>query len=127
MQENAGAEQQQGRQEQRANRKLMQMIDTSLAPMAAAWTTRNKAASAVSRPGQQPAVEGLHEEQEDLMQDKAPEQLCHSAWKRSLESKCKLLMLKARAFNWKWSFWHQQKPGHLKGLQNSESIVVAAT
>ena len=60
MQENAEAERQQKREEQRANQELMQMIGTSSASMAAAWASGNKRAnSAVFRPGQQLVVNGL--------------------------------------------------------------------
>ena len=51
MQENAEAERQQRREEQRANWELMQMIGTILASTAAAWASGNKTASAVFRPG----------------------------------------------------------------------------
>ena len=81
MQENVEAERQQRREEQRANRQLMQMIGTSLASMAAAWATGNKAASAAFRPGQGPTVKGLSAEQEEAPQE-VQKRLCHSSEKQ---------------------------------------------
>ena len=70
MQENAEAERQQRREEQRANHKLMQMIGTNLASMAAAQASGNKRASVVFvRPWQQPVIKGLSKEQEEALEE----------------------------------------------------------
>ena len=66
MQQDAEAERQQQREDQRANQELMQMFGASLASMAAAWARDNTTASAVFRSGQQqPVVKALCEEQEE--------------------------------------------------------------
>ena len=87
MQENAEADEQQGREEQQANCMLMQIIGTSLASMAAAWASGNKTASAVSRPGQQqpPAVRGLCKEHKEVLLEEEstpPKQPCQSNCKQ---------------------------------------------
>ena len=85
MQESAEAERQQRKEEgQRASCKLMQMRGTSLASTASAWVAGNKEASAVFRPGQQPAVEGLHGEQEEALEEEAPRHLCHSTQNKTI-------------------------------------------
>ena len=81
VRQNAQAQRQQRRVEQRANCKLMQMISTSLSSMVAALATGDKAANAVIRLGQQqPAVKGLQEEQVKALQEEdkctPPKQPC---------------------------------------------------
>jgi hypothetical protein len=73
MQQSAEQDRQERRAQERATQQMMLTLGASLGSLAAAWASGNTKASAVFRPGEQPVLEGVQEQEEQVLEDELEE------------------------------------------------------